>query len=221
MWNSIIRALITSYIVFTFQKFKILPSLSFGTSKETILSGLEILQIFIFIALPFVSIIFLKKKKPKLTKLVDKYGSLFLNIKIEKNISDRPLWNITFFFLRRIIVTACTVFFIKQVFIQIWAINIISLGLLVFYIGQQPFTSRFVFNLEVLNELFIYISSFFLMCFTDFVPNPVDRYDIGAIYFYLICSLIVINLVYIVITVSFQAYRDYKKNRAKKLRKAS
>lgn len=144
----------------------------------------------------------LKKNKKNLEKLTDSYGSLYLNLKIEPYRTDEPLWNVTLFFIRRMIITFFTVLCLTLVFAQVWVINITSMALMVYYFGQKPFNERFFLNQELLNEMFVYVSSLFLMCFTDFVIDPVNRYDIGGVYFKLMYGVLGLNLLFILYRLS-------------------
>jgi len=149
------------------------------------------------LALPIGTIVLLKKlkKNNKLDKMTERYGTLYTNINIHTKISILPLWNMTFFFSRRIVVAIVTIILSSTIIFQIFTINISSLLLITYYMGSKPFDHKFFSRQEIMNEFFIYLTSYFLMCFTDFISDPIFRYTrIGSTYFYSLCFIIALNM---------------------------
>ena len=71
--------------------------------------------------------------------------------------------------------------------------------MIIYYLSMKPFERKFFHVIELLNESFIYITSYFLMGFTDFVQSVEGRYTIGSIYFFALCFLIAANMAVIFI----------------------
>ena len=46
----------------------------------------------------------------------------------------------------------------------------------------RPFASNFVNNIETFNECTILVLTYFLFCFSDFVPDPETRSNLGFYY---------------------------------------
>ena len=50
-----------------------------------------------------------------------------------------------------------------------------------------------------------------MVIFTDFIPNPVDRYEYGYTLLYIVAFAIVINLTVLIFTILRSIYRAIKK----------
>jgi hypothetical protein len=70
------------------------------------------------------------------------------------------------------------------------ALLLVGLFSLLFVIETQPFTTQLQNRLEVFNEVTILATSYFLIMFTNFVPEPQTRYLMG---FYL-SGIILLNV---------------------------
>ena len=62
--------------------------------------------------------------------------------------------------------------------------NFVSLLIVIYLQWYMPFESHFMNNIETFNELTALVLTYFLFCFTDFVPEPETRNDLGAYYNY-------------------------------------
>ena len=60
--------------------------------------------------------------------------------------------------------------------------NFLSLGLCIYLQWYKPFASNFQNNVETFNELTTLTLTYFLLCFTDFVPAAETRNDLGYYY---------------------------------------
>ena len=66
----------------------------------------------------------------------------------------------------------------------LWRIQInqymLQSALLMSYVAyNRPFNSSLLNNQEVLNEITVLLSSYTLFCYSDFVPDPYTRYQVG------------------------------------------
>ncbi len=65
----------------------------------------------------------------------------------------------------------------------------------VFLLHTRPlYDQKVLGRLELFNSMYLLITSYFLILFTDFVLDPLIRAQIGEIYFWLSIAIIVINL---------------------------
>ena len=52
--------------------------------------------------------------------------------------------------------------------------------------------------IQVFNELVILLCTWYLFLWTDYVPNPEDRYNFGAQFLYIIGFNFVVNIAFLV-----------------------
>lgn len=65
--------------------------------------------------------------------------------------------------------------------------------MMIFLVCVKPLDQEVFNNLEMLNEIFILISSYFMYLFTDFVPDAEMRLQIGWIYVMILSVNFAIN----------------------------
>ena len=93
-------------------------------------------------------------------------------------------------------------------------------GIMMFIQWYQPLESKFANRLETFNEVCILCLSYHAMCFTDFVPDPVVRNDIGKSYIATNASMIMVHFV-LLINSTIKAYKEsLKKKKLEKNKKA-
>ena len=81
-------------------------------------------------------------------------------------------------------------------------------------------------RLELFNSMYLVITSYFLIFFTDFVLDPLVRSQIGEVYFWLSITIIAINVLitllvllrapYIYIKASYKKWQDKKERKEKR-----
>ena len=80
------------------------------------------------------------------------------------------------------------------------------------YINNHlPLKNKYFNFLEIINESAIYMSIFFMMIFTDWVPDVELRYSLGYFYIPFIGSIIFINIVTILFEMLVGVYYKCKK----------
>ena len=82
------------------------------------------------------------------------------------------------FFARRLIFVL-SVFYIQSLWIKLVVHTAVSLCTAGYLLHAWPFISRFENKIEVMNECTLILLAYGLICFTEFVPEPEDRYKIG------------------------------------------
>ena len=63
--------------------------------------------------------------------------------------------------------------------------------------------------MEIINELFIYITTYFVKIFTNFVTNVEMRYEFGFSFSYYLLIVISVNVVNVLISVCKQLKKKY------------
>ena len=77
-----------------------------------------------------------------------------------------------------------TVFCGQHFIINIYVITFISLASLYYYLNYRPFSLQLFNQIEVVNDLAILFSSYFLYLFSDWIDDPELKYTIGWAFFY-------------------------------------
>jgi len=178
--------------------------------------SIALVSIIIILSLPIFSIMFLKKRKSDLENIQEQFGSLFLNLRIHSKMSDVPLWNSTIFFTRRIMIGLVTVFLFEHQFTQVYIMNISSLLMMSYILQGRPYEILVLNLTEMLNEGFLYISSLYMMCFTDFVTDVNTRYFVGELFFFSVIIVVGLNVSLIVFQIMLGSFKKYKLNKKKK-----
>ena len=86
--------------------------------------------------------------------------------------------------VRRIVFIFMVTVMRDHLLVQLAAQTFMALGMAIFLHGSRPLESKFANNVEIGNEYTTLTLAYFLMCFTDFVPESSTRYDLGAYYIY-------------------------------------
>ena len=99
----------------------------------------------------------------------------------------------TFFCLRRIVVAFATVYFSKlvgQIYVNVFA----SIFIIKFFVDEKPMEQRLQNKIEQLNESFTLFSNYFMILFTDLIPNIELRYNIGFKAIAIILIVVALNI---------------------------
>ena len=121
-------------------------------------------------------IILLQRKKLRSNKLKSKIGIIYEDIKL------MTPWqrSFPFFFCLRRFVAAIIIFWLPkfgaiQIILSVYS-NIASM---LFIVASKPKPTRFDNRLEIFNEVMILVLSLNLFTFTDFVPDSIQRFNMG------------------------------------------
>jgi len=96
--------------------------------------------------------------------------------------------------LRRFLLALCTVVFNSFQLPNIYMCIYASLYIISIYIKQRPMISKFVNWCEISNEMFILLSGYFMLMFTEWIWDLELRYALGQVFAYLLVTMIIINL---------------------------
>jgi hypothetical protein len=65
----------------------------------------------------------------------------------------------------------------------------------------------YIFNvIETFNEGFVLMTGYYMLLYTDIVPDVEVRYEIGEVYYYKVIAIIALNLVLIISMMLFGVY---------------
>ena len=78
--------------------------------------------------------------------------------------------------MRRVAFIVNALIFRKNLWPQLAIQNFISLFMCMYLQWYRPFATKFTNNIETFNEVTILVLTYFLFCFTDFVPESETRY---------------------------------------------
>ena len=70
--------------------------------------------------------------------------------------------------------------------------------------------------IQLFNEILVLLCVWLMFLFTDYVPDPVTRYDLAWKLIYLVAFAIGVNLLLLVIMIAKDITRAYKVHKAKK-----
>ena len=112
-----------------------------------------------------------------------RYGAGVEETSLVKKVSPRSILAYpVFFFGRRLIFALSAVYLEKFLWAQLAIQMIISVFMVIYLRTYKIMDSTFSNKMEVLNECTVIVLVYFLMLFTDFVPSPETRNEIGRVY---------------------------------------
>ena len=117
-----------------------------------------------------------KAKKDRNSKVIDQLLPIFEGKDLKKALAIQYS---TFFFVRRYILMFLFVFFPRMVLTQIYINVSLTLLMLLFVIHVQPFEDVSLNKQEIFNESTVLISSYTILCYTEFVSDQETKYKIG------------------------------------------
>jgi hypothetical protein len=125
---------------------------------------------------------------------IQKYSSLYTNLETDK----KSLYIYTALFcIRRLILSFTTIFGNEIIWVNILAYMVLSIVTIAFYIHYKPMISPALNKIELFNECFIYICSYFFLIYSDWFEDIEFRYDIGFGHMYCLIASVIVNLGFI------------------------
>lgn len=95
----------------------------------------------------------------------------------------------------------------SSIVLQILAADATLLGMMAFYIAGLPMSDIPNNFIQIFNEFGIWLCCCSLVVFTDFIPSPVDRYDIGWYLLYFVGVQISINILVLILSILLSVYK--------------
>lgn len=123
------------------------------------------------------------------------YNALLDGTRLEED--DKTRWLLFYpalFFGRRISFTLSVLLFKNFLWGQIAIQFAFSTAMIIYLLHAWPLQTPFAVKMEVFNECTIVVLLYGLMCFTDFVPDPMVRYRIGWCYIVVALGNIFVHL---------------------------
>ena len=95
--------------------------------------------------------------------------------------------------VRRFVLVLTTVFLNRYIIVNFFVYFYGSLWLLNYYISKKPFEWIWAFKFELLNEGFVLICSYFVICFSEYISNIQIRYQVGNLFIDMIVVVVILN----------------------------
>jgi len=176
-------------------------------SQERVANPSEVLStslVFLFtlalgaapIYLLVVSIRLYRAVKAEDKPLIDKYKSLFENKRITS--LGTIMYNLMFF-LRRYSMIFTMVIYPNLRLFQIFGTIVLSIIYVIYTMTTMPFLEPQMNRQELFNEVFILISSYFLLMYTEWTQDDQTRYSIGWLSAGSICLNVLVNIGFMVV----------------------
>jgi hypothetical protein len=173
---------------------------------------MAILQLTILTLLPIFSAVFLRRNNERLGEedFNRSYGTLYQGIKVH---SPSCHFFTTFFCIRRLLIAVITVnsnwLLISNIYISIFG----SLAMIKLLFDYSPFQDRVIDRFEKINEIFYLLNCYFLFLFTDFVGDPLTRYNFGYLFIALMSLVMCINITMVTIDLLKQVRHKWNKRK--------
>ena len=130
-----------------------------------------LMQCALFLSFPKFCYWFLKKKlgegKLDTPDYVRRVGTMYQNLNTQK----KSVYLFTAFFLMRRFIHAYSTIFFGELYLNLYTNFFSSLFILKFYFDQQPLLDNFSNKTEIFNELFVFLSNYFLIVLSDLIPD--------------------------------------------------
>lgn len=197
MFNSILRSMLTSYLAMCVSTYLSVKNMAFHKVSDIISSALSIGTLTFMISFPVFTYIFMKRYAHRLeeTSFKPRFSSLYLNVRTEDPYCKKA---ITLFLARRFIFATSISFFEKVPSVQIGLQQLMSVGLIAYYLAVRPYSDKLLNRLEIFNELCLLTGSYVLIGFTDLITDPVKRYNAGWLMTSLVILCATVNMALII-----------------------
>ena len=84
--------------------------------------------------------------------------------------------------------------------------DILSTLLLIYFITQTPMVDFWSNAIQIFNELVVLTCVWLMFVFTNYVPSPETRYDLAFFFLYLIAADMILNVLYLILTIVKKIY---------------
>ena len=111
------------------------------------------------------------------------------------------LANTSLFLFRRFAFSALIVFCGSSLVLQVFLADLLSMGLLIYFITVKPMVDTWNNLIQIVNELVVLICIVSMFQFSNYVPRAEDRYDLAYNFLYVVAVDIVLNIVFLIFTI--------------------
>ena len=98
-------------------------------------------------------------------------------------------------FLYRRLIFAAEIVLLDDATIQVLATNICSLVYTIYLVVVRPKNSGWLNATDIINEIFFMTINLVVLCFTEYVPDPLKRHEIGVFYIVLVYLTLALNFI--------------------------
>ena len=213
IYNSVLRMLLQTYLNLCVSA---MVTLNYGESALQVTAGLIL---FLILSVSPILVVYTLTKKRLIPidhpMTIAKIGSLYLNVETDGKYT--ALLYTPLFLVRRLIFAVIVVTVKENGPLQILTTMHFSLLLILFYVMVWPMSDTVNNMLQLVNEIFFFVLTTFLLAFTDLVVDPVKHHKIGFAYLGLLVINVLANVALIARTLNDQV-KDYcRKRKQKKL----
>ena len=115
----------------------------------------------------------------------------------KSNSSWAVLFIPTIFFIRRLALAFTLIFWIEFIWGQMACQFAFSVALIIFIQWKKPFESQFDNNMETFSEVITIFVLYMMICFTDFILDPMMRFYCGKFFISVICSYALVHIIFL------------------------
>ena len=116
-----------------------------------------------------------------------------------------------FFLYRRLIFAILINFDDQYTFLQLTPFTLTGLAIIAYQVCWMPMDSKMFNGLAIFNECILVFMGFQMYNFTDYIPNPERRYDLGKYFLGLVYFNIAVNLFVLGIDIIVRIIKAAKK----------
>ena len=200
LFNSVLRAILEVYLATCITMFHGFKSARTYTELEKIsyLFGLAT-AIFCFY-FPFWTFNLLRKNADRLSDphFSGRFNSLYQNLDVEKY-EAHPFTLV--FCLRRLLFAYAITSLDRTLVFQVFFIDGTSTFILCYYITCKPMKNTVNNAIHIFNELVILSCTWYLFLFTNYVPDPILRYDLAVYFLYVIGVNMGVNIFLLIVII--------------------
>lgn len=131
-----------------------------------------------------------------------RYGALYEGLKIEDR--EDQLYNRTitmlfplFFVLRRLIFCFAAIFLAQWPALQLLVLFYVTTLMIIYLMWYKPFEENFYTGIEVLNEITVIFLLYFMMMFTEWIPQAEQRYFLAWFFIFIVSLNVSIHLFFL------------------------
>jgi hypothetical protein len=164
--------------------------------------------LFFYALYPFVMIVVYLKNFNRLEELRPKIGSMYEGVRLQ---SGRTIVLLLLFHFIRRAIYAYTIVFSQQFFVQFISLIFTVQVQTMIICYCNPYDSVHQRRMELFSETMVTLIMYTIYCFTDFIPNPKHRYEIGYVSILLICTHFAVNIYFLVKVSGRQLFFIFKR----------
>ena len=175
-----------------------------------------LLNLTMLFAVPVFSFLHLKNNRSQLrtTTFSTAYSSLYSSLYLHSQRTNNPLYTYTYLqCIKRAILAYTTLVFPQMMMLNITAYMTLQLMTIKLFSSSKPMKSKSMNNIEIMNEVFVLMSSYYMILYTSWMEDVGIRYVIGFVHLYKFLVVLVVNFGFIAVEVGKCIRKAYRKRR--------